>query len=388
MRRKFNKDEFEKVILKNYELEGSDIHFGVGNKIGLRIMGKLKKQEEWGVLDFQQTRDIYDVTLSYLQPDAKNFVEREMAEHGHVGYAILVQDKFRFRVNAAKYNGGYYIVMRTLTSEPADLSTLGFSEEIYKGLSIAANKKAGLFLVVGPTGSGKSTTLSAMIKQINQTFEKNIITLEDPVEYTHQEINSNIIQKELGRDMPTFFEGLKAALREDPDVILVGEIRDGETLNLALKASETGHLVLSTLHTDNTVSTIQRITSMTDNEKLTRDRLSSSLIGVIAQRLEPVEPRTKEEALTMGMKPRRARIINYEMLTFNSALSNILKEGGQDQQIAGALDNTPYSQSYNQTLINYVKDNVITEIEALKIATDKKDMQYRIQSYKESQEER
>jgi len=159
---KFDREEFEKIIIKNHNLEGSDIHFGSGNKIGFRVMGKLKKQDEWGQLTGDQTKELYKTTLSYLQEDARNFVESEMKAHGHVGYAILVNDKYRFRVNAAKYNGGYYIVMRTLTSEPADLSTLGFSDEIFKGLSMAANKKAGLFLVVGPTGSGK---LNILIKK-------------------------------------------------------------------------------------------------------------------------------------------------------------------------------------------------------------------------------
>lgn len=379
----FDKEEFEKVILKNEEIEGSDIHFSSGNRISFRAMGRMKKQDEWNQLNSIQTKEIYKITLSYLTEDAKKYVKLEMEKHGQAGYSILVKSKYRFRINAARYNGGYYIVMRTLTAEPPDLNTLGFSDKIFKGLSMAANKKAGLFLVVGPTGSGKSTTLSAMIKQINETFEKNIITLENPVEYTHTEIKSNIIQKELGRDMPEFLEGLKAALREDPDVILIGEIRDEETLHLALRAAETGHLVFSTLHTDNTVSTIQRIASMTENESLTRDRLSATLIGVIAQRLELVEPRTKEQAELLNMKPRKARIINYEMLTFNTALSNILKESGQDQQISGALDNVPYSQSYNQTLINYVKDKVISTTEALKIATDKKNMQYRLSSLNE-----
>jgi len=378
MEKTMKKETFERMVESIFEKEGTDIHISSKNKIGFRIMGKMKQQDEYGVLSVEDTKAIFNHTLSYLPEDSIDFVMKEIKDYGHAGYAILIKDKYRFRVNAGKYNGGFYIVLRTLTAEPRDLINLGFSDKIYKGLSMAANKKAGLFLVVGPTGSGKSTTLAAMIKQVNKTFEKNIITLEDPVEYTHESIKSNVVQKELGRDMPSFAHGLKAALREDPDVILVGEIRDIDTLNLALKAAETGHMVFSTLHTDNTVSTIQRIVAMSDNESLTRDRLSSSLLGVIAQRLETIEPLSEEQAEKRGLKPRHGRILNYEMLTFTSALSNILKEGGQDQQISGSLDITPFSQSYNQTLINYIKDKVITREEALKIATDKKDLEYKI----------
>jgi len=377
------KELFKEIIKLNEKESGSDIHISADNKIGLRIMGRLKKQEKYGQMTIEDTIEFFNITQEFLQESAQIFVKKQLEENGHSAFSILVDDTHRFRINAANYKGGFYIVLRTLTAEPADLDTLGFSDSIFKGLSMIANKKAGLFLVVGPTGSGKSTTLSAMIKQINQSFEKNIITLEDPVEYTHTELKSNIIQKELGRDMSSFLEGLKAALREDPDVILIGEIRDAETLGLALKAAETGHLVFSTLHTDNTVSTIKRITSMTDNEKLTRDRLSSSLLGVIAQRLEPIQPISKEEAMKTGRKERGARILNYEMLTFTGALLNVLKEGGQDQQIAGSLDNTPNSQSYSQTLINYYKEGIISEREALRLATDKKDMQYRLETEKE-----
>lgn len=383
--KKFTVDDFEDIVKKTVTLGASDIHLGAENKVGLRASGRLKKQEEWGQLTAEHTKEFFQATLSYLDEDSQKYTIHEMESHGHAGYAITVKDKYRYRVNAAKYKGGYYIVLRTLTATPSDLDTLGFSDNIYQGLTTAADKKAGIFLVVGPTGSGKSTTLAAMIKQVNAKHEKNIITLEDPVEYTHQEIKSNIIQKELGRDMPEFLAGLKAALREDPDVILIGEIRDAETLNLALKAGETGHLVFSTLHTDNTVSTIQRIVSMTDNETLTRDRLSKTLIGVIAQRLEPVDPLTEEEARQRGLKPRRARILNYEMLTFSRALLNNLKEGN-DAQIVSQLDNVPFSQSYNKTLVNYIKDKVITEEEALKIADDKKGLQFKITSMKDAGE--
>jgi twitching motility protein PilT len=375
------KDLFLSILSEGRNLDASDIHLGPENHIGFRSGGKLIKSKKFDKISEELSKELSEITLSFLSDSSRKKSIKEINENGHAGFAITIEDSFRYRVNSGVLDNGAYTVLRMLTTKPAHLENLGFSQEINNALISLSMRKSGLFLVVGPTGSGKSTTLAAIIREINNTRMNNIITLEDPIEYTHQELKSNIIQKEVGRDVPSFFEGLRAALREDPDVILIGEIRDEETLNLALKAAETGHLVLSTLHTDNTVSTIQRIISMSDNEMLTRDRLSTSLVGVIAQRLEPVTEVNEGTANVLNINPRKqGRIINYEMLTFTSALSSILKSGNGDLQIAGMLDNTPLSQSYNQTLVSYVKNKKITREEALKLSSNIEDMNSRLDS--------
>jgi len=370
-----NKEEFFKILDYGRELGCSDIHISQGNFPGYRVQGKIHKYKDYHQITPAEALSFYEMAIDYLPDDLKEFKTAEVKKKGHCGFAITVGEDYRYRVNSAKYDRGFYTVMRTLTTSPADLGDLGFSVDIFNALKIVSAKKAGLFLVVGPTGSGKSTTLAALIKEVNQNYEKNIITLEDPIEYTHQELSSNIVQKEVGRDIDEFSEGLRAALREDPDVILIGEIRDEETLDLSLKAAETGHLVFATLHTDNTVSTIKRIVSMTDNEDLTRDRLSATLLAVIAQRLEPIDEIDQQKAIHSGMALRKGgRIINYEMLSFTPSLLSLLKDGKSDLQIAAALDNTPLSQSYNQTLYNYLKDGRISREECMDMTSDKKDM--------------
>ena len=295
--------------------------------------------------------------LTRVSKTNREYIEVELKKEGSIGFGLEFHELgIKFRVNVSTQGEGYYIVMRRNEINPPRLNTLGFTEETLVGLKSITKKKAGIFLVVGMTGSGKSTTLASMIREINESYSKNIITLEDPIEYEHIPEKSLVVQKELGKDLKSFELGLKSALREDPDIILVGEIRDYKSLDLAMKAAETGHLVFSTLHTDNTISTIQRIVAMADNATLTQDRLSQTLLGVIAQRLEPTRD--------------GKRIIVWEQLIINQAVRNNIKDSNLNE-IKSQIDQLNMSQTFNKTLIQHYKNNKLTKEEILKMSTDR-----------------
>ena len=354
-------EEFlSKIINKAIELQASDIHISVNNKIAFRTNTGLEQIDDFGILGIKETKSLSESLFDKLLDSSKNYLKKELCEKYHTGFGFKYE-KLKFRVNISTFLGGYYIVMRKNTAEPIPLDSLGFNSITLSALETVQKKHAGLFLVVGQTGSGKSTTLAGIIKAINEKQEKNIITLEDPIEYEHLSKKSIVVQKELGRDLVSFNEGLRSALREDPDIILVGEIRDMETLNLALKAAETGHLVLSTLHTDNSVSTLQRIIAMSPagTEEFVRSRLSDSLIGVIAQKLI----RTSDNK----------RTLIWDILMQNTATANNIKDNSINQ-IKASLDTIPMSQSYNKTLEQLYKNNKIDMKDALKYSSDKESL--------------
>lgn len=353
-----NNDTLNEILKRTKELGASDIHIGPSNYINIRVKGSLEKQTDIHdkKLEPCDTDFLYKEILNLLSEEMKLYVTNEITKKMHMGFSIFT-DGNRYRVNVAVNNGGYYIVMRTITGTPPLLHNLGFNKRTLEGLEFIGDRHAGLFTVVGSTGSGKSTTLAALIRYIAEKYKKNIITLEDPIEFVHEyePKNSQIIQKELGRDMMEFNEGLYSALREDPDVILVGEIRDPKTFELALKASETGHLVFGTLHTKDTIATIQRLVAMSDNPELTRERLAGSFLGAIAQKL------------TVDKQGKRIAI--WEMLVTNNGISAQIKSG-KDGQIKSLIDNTPYSQSYNKTITEYYQAGRLDKDMAKSLSND------------------
>lgn len=348
---------FTEIIQKSNELKASDIHISEGNYIGLRIYGKIVFQTDYGKLTKNQTIEIYKEMTQNFSDKNKEYFTECLDKEDTIGFGLKYDEDIKFRVNTSNYKEGYYIVLRRNEANPPLLSKLNFYEDTLIGLNYALKQRAGLFLVVGQTGSGKSTTLAAMLREINENEEgKNIVTLEDPIEYEHIPVKANIVQKEIGRDLKTFDLGLKAAMREDPDIILLGEIRDLSSLNAALKLSETGHLIFATLHTDNAISTIDRIVAMSDNAVLTRNRLAAVMIGVIAQKLVPT--------------PDGKRILLWEILIPDQGIKNNIA-AGELNTIKSSIDSLPMSQSFNKTLIQHLKNQKLRKEDIFKYTTER-----------------
>ena len=255
----------------------SDVHIKAGDVFRARVNGDLvplTKQR----LSPEQTRQIALQLLPPWERDRIDQIRDYDCSWGAPGVG-------RFRVNILRQRGSLMVVLRLI---PFEIPTLG-QLQLPPVLARIAEAERGLVLVTGVTGSGKSTTLAAMIGHINATRRKHVITLENPIEFLHRDLNSSITQREVGTDTESFASGLRAALREDPDVIMVGEMRDTETIDTAIKAAETGHLVFSTLHTQNAIQTISRIVAVfpPQEQEMVRVRLSETLVAVISQRLLP-----------------------------------------------------------------------------------------------------
>ena len=270
--------QLDTILAEAVNVGGSDIHFSVGLKPTYRRHGDLVPSEISGILTTE-------IISGYGQVMCDDRQWTHFLEVGEVDLAYEIKDISRFRVNIYQQKGNTSIAIRSIPTKIPKLDDLKMPE-LLKGM---VQKKQGLFLVTGPTGSGKSTTLAAMIDYLNHFKKEHIITLEDPIEYVHNHNQSIIDQREIGADTQSFTNGLRAALRQDPDVILVGEMRDHETISIALTAAETGHLVLGTLHTSSAAATIERIVDVFAPEQQPQitTQLSGALIGILAQRLLP-----------------------------------------------------------------------------------------------------
>lgn len=258
-----------------YESNASDLHITVGIPPVYRINGKLKQHGETVVTPQDALGMVKDVLPDYKAD--------EYHEKGETDFNYSLGDKCRFRVNAYHQRNVGAIAFRLIPSKIPTIESLGMPKVLYD----LADKPQGLILVTGPTGSGKSTTLAAMLDHINTTKSKHIITLEDPIEYLHNHKKSVVNQREIGIDTQDFASGLRASLRQDPDVILVGEMRDLETISTAITAAETGHLVFATLHTSSAPTTIDRIIDVfpPHQQGQIRIQLANVLQGIISQRL-------------------------------------------------------------------------------------------------------
>lgn len=365
---KINLEQFKK-ILKNSseEYSASDIHISANNHIYLRTSGVIEEEfPEYNIITEEDSCQIFEHLLEFLSPNAKLFVRKQIIEKFHTGFSIISEDLI-FRVNVSVLAEGYYIVMRLIPSMPPDMSELNLFPQTEKTIKSIVDNEQGLFLVVGPTGSGKTTTIASIIKHINSTSKRNIVSFEDPIEYRHRSIKSHVVQKELGRDFLSFPLALESLLREDPDVAYIGEIRDETTLNLALQIAETGHLVLATLHSDSPLESIQRIIGMSSNPEETRNRLSSSLRCSLAQKLKPYYD---GEDLDDNGKPKKKRVLIWEMLTVTNAIRNLIASK-EERTVAGMLDNSPGSSSYNKVLMEYCNQKTLPFEVAVKFSPDK-----------------
>lgn len=256
----------------------SDLHIKAGSAPGFRIDGEVRPQDEYGKLTPVQTAEL---ARQLMGPDQWGRFEQDK----DVDFSHAVKDLARFRVNALHQRNAVGLVVRQIPDVIPDYRKLNLPQIC---LDLAA-KPRGLVLVTGPTGSGKSTTLAAMIDYVNQTEHGHILTMEDPLEFVHPDKKCFVTQRQIGTDCASFREGLRRALRQDPDVILIGEMRDLETIGMAITAAETGHLVFGTLHTTSAISTVDRIIDVfpTDAQQQVRVQLSSTLQGVISQTLVP-----------------------------------------------------------------------------------------------------
>ncbi len=286
-----------------YSSHASDLHITVGAPPIFRVDGELKR--------YGQTL----LTPAMTEQMARTLIKPEQYElflhRGELDFSYGVPGVSRFRVNAYMQRSCIGLVARVIPTTVPSLRSLNMPEILTR----LAQKPQGLLLVTGPTGSGKSTTLAAVIDYINQTMSRHIITLEDPIEYLHRHGRSIINQREVGFDTNNFANGLRAALRQDPDVILVGEMRDLETIHTAITAAETGHLVLATLHTSDAVQTIDRIIDVfpAHQQPQIRIQLASVLVGVVSQRLFP-----KAEG--------KGRVAATEILVNTPAVANLIRQ--------------------------------------------------------------
>lgn len=263
------------LLTKAYEQGASDLHLSFGIPAVFRIDGVLRRLTD----EVYTSKELVEMVNTIL-PEGK---QEEFLEKGETDFNYSLKDICRFRVNAFHQRGEVSIAARLISSSIPTIEQLNMPKVLYE----LAEKPQGLILVTGPTGSGKSTTLAAMIDYMNKKYAKHIITLEDPIEYLHEHNRSIVNQREVGSDTKSFANGLRAALRQDPEVILVGEMRDLETISTAITAAETGHLVLATLHTSSAVTTIDRIIDVfpPHQQAQIRIQLANVLQGVISQRL-------------------------------------------------------------------------------------------------------
>lgn len=296
--------EFEEMVRFAVENGASDIHLASNNLPSYRKNGKIMSYKGAEILD-------EDTVMKYIDEVLEPADYLKFCNTGDIDSAYQFGNLARFRVNAFKQRHGATLVMRVIKLNPPKLGDLNLPRSIAKIL----NLQEGLVLVTGPTGSGKSTTLAALINEINHREELHIITIEDPVEYMHSPAKCIINQREVGQDSETYSSALKSALREDPDIILMGEIRDLESMSIALRAAETGHLVFSTLHTESAAKTIDRLIDMfpVERQKQALNQLSTTLKAVISQRLLP-------------RADRPGRIGAFEIMFVNSAIANLIRE--------------------------------------------------------------
>jgi twitching motility protein PilT len=289
--------------------KASDLHLTVGRPPMIRIYGELIPISGQEILS-------NNLIVELINPILDDSRKQTLLRTGQVDFSYGLQKVARFRVNVFRQRGAFSAVMRTIPTEIPILDNLGVPEVV----KAFCEKSRGLVLVTGPTGSGKTTTLAALLDLVNENRNCHILTLEDPIEYLHRHKLSIINQREVGTDTDSFASGLRAALREDPDVILVGEMRDLETIQIALTAAETGHLVFATLHTNDVTQTIDRVIDVFPPHQQTQIRMQLALTiqGIIAQQLIP-------------RIDRPGRILATEVLVATSAARNVIREGKTHQ---------------------------------------------------------
>jgi twitching motility protein PilT len=306
--------DFAAVLSKMVEARASDVHLTAGYPPAMRIRGRIAPIEGYDRLGQQETRE---VVYSILNDSQRKRFENEL----QLDFAYAIPNVARFRVNCFFQRGAISAAFRLIPAEIASIESLGLPQV----MADFTRKPRGFVLITGPTGSGKSTSLAALIDMINEEREEHILTIEDPIEFLHSHKKCIVNQREIGSDATNFGAALKSALREDPDVILVGEMRDLETISTALTAAETGHLVFATLHTQSTAQTVDRIIDVfpPHQQQQVRMQLSIALQGIVTQQLLPTADGS-------------SRIAACEVLVPTPAVRNLIREG-KTHQIYSAI---------------------------------------------------
>lgn len=352
--------DLDLILTKAVEINASDIHLKVGLPPFFRINKKLQPQEEFGILNVD---DISNFVKKVVPTDVN---KNRLEEQGELDTSYSISDVSRFRVNIYKQKGTFAFAFRILKTVIPTIDELMLPQK----LKDIALEKRGLVLVTGPTGSGKSTTLASMIDYRNEMEKDVIITIEDPIEYIFKDKNSYIVQREIGLDTKNFSTALRAALREDPDVILVGEMRDLETIETAIRAAETGHLVFSTLHTQNAKETINRIIDMFPLEAQNQIRmlLAATLKAVISQRLVP-------------RKDGKGVVAAVELLINTGAIHDAILNPDKFETINDLMEkgkNQYGMQTFDQALLDLYNKGLITKEDALAASENPADLELRM----------
>ena len=342
----------------------SDIHITVGQPPVFRLHGRLRKLET-KVLEPEDTVAL----MKSISPDR---CQRELQESGSSDFGFAFGDKARFRVSIFKQRGNISMVLSQITTTMLTPEQLGLPDVLKK----LVMRPRGLFLVTGPTGSGKSTTLASLVNFLNETVDHHIITIEDPIEFYHYHKKSTVNQREVGVDVPSFSEAIRRALRQDPDVILVGEMRDLETIEAAITAAETGHVVFGTLHTNSAQGTVNRIIDAFPGnlQDQIRTQLSTALLGVLAQTLLP--------------KIGGGRVAAYESLVVTPAVANLIRENKTFRINSAIQTGSKFGMMLmDDSLFNHWIERTVTMEDVLAKAQDPDSLARRIANARRMMEE-